>query len=161
MILVKQIHVKDPNTSLTEYTGLREEMVASNVATDAMFPNGRKNKAYGGGDTSRDHWIMGRIRGGKFRLRMWRSKDNTPAEPAPYRTESETDFRESAVCLSESLVNTLTQGTPDSAYCYDTQSLRAIRTHAHRLLEAVANGRIMKAAEDIKCGEVVYLDQWR
>ncbi|HJX17778.1 MAG TPA: hypothetical protein VJ437_06230 [Acidiferrobacterales bacterium] len=63
--------------------------------------------------------------------------------------------------LSEALLNTLTQGAPDSAYRYDTQSLQAIRTHAHRLLEAVASSRVVKATENIKCGEVVHLDEWR
>jgi hypothetical protein len=157
MILITPIPLKAPDTLLTEYVGTREELLAEHIATPEMFPAEQKIKAYGGGDTSRDHWIMERIRGGRFRLRMWRPKDYAPAMPTPHRTENEAEFREDAVRLSETLLNMLTQGAPDNPYRYDTQSLQAIRTHAHRLLEAVANGRIVKVTENIKRREVVHL----
>jgi len=161
MILITPIPLKAPDALLTEYVGTRKELIAGSIATRDMFPAGRKLKASGGSPAINDYWNNVRIRGGRFRLRMWRPKDCRPAEPVPHRTENEADFREDAMRLSEALLNTLTQGAPDSAYRYDTQSLQAIRTHAHRLLEAVASSRVVKATENIKCGEVVHLDEWR
>ena len=159
MILITPIHVENELLQITEYVGARDELMAEGMATEAMFPAGRKLTA-SGSFTDDHHWAIRRIRGGKFRMRVWRPKDDKPAEPAPHRAENEAAFRESVMCFSGAFVETFLDHTvQDDAYRYDAESLQAIRLHAHRLLEAVAKGRVVKVAASR--GEVVRLDQWR
>jgi hypothetical protein len=159
MILIKPIHIENELIQLTEYVGARDELMAEGMATEAMFPVGRKLTALGS-FTDDHHWAIRRIRGGKFRMRVWRPKDDKPDEPTPRRAENEAVFREEAMLCSGAVLKTLIeQIAQDDAYRYDAESLRAIRLHAHRLLEAVEKGRIVKVAASR--GKVVRLDQWR
>lgn len=159
MILITPIHVENELIQVTEYVGARDELMAEGMVTEAMFPAGRKLMA-SGSFTDDHHWTIRRIRGGRFRLRVWRPKDDKPAEPMPHRSENEAAFRESVVCFSGAFVETFLQHiVQDGAYRYDAESLWAIRLHAHRLLEAIAKGRVVKVAASR--GEVVRLDRWR
>ena len=159
MILITPIPMEDQRIQVTEYVGARDDLVAEGMATEAMFPAGRKFKTWGG-STIFNQWDITRIRGGKFRLKIWRPKDDKPAEPMPHRAENEAVFREEALLCSGAVLKTLIeQIAQDDAYRYDAESLREIRLHAHRLLEAIAKGRVVKVAASR--GEVVSLDQWR
>ena len=39
-------------------------------------------------EAENNHWIIRRIRGGSFRMRVWRSKDDRLEEPTPHRAEN-------------------------------------------------------------------------
>ena len=159
MILIMPIHIENELIQLTEYVGARDELMAEGMATETMFPADRKRKTFGN-FTEDHHWSIRRIRGGKFRMRVWRPKDDRPAEPAPHRAENEAAFREEALLCSGAFLETLIKHTfQDDAYRYDAESLQAIRLHAHRLLEVITTGRVVKVAASR--GEVVRLDQWR
>ena len=163
MILITPIHVENELLQITEYIGARDELMAEGMATEAMFPAGRKRTA-SGSFTDDHHWAIRRISGGRFRMRVWRPKDDKPAEPMPHRAENEAVFRDEALLCSGAFLETLIKHTfQDDAYRYDVESLQAIRLHAHRLLEAIATGRVVKVAEKVAVphGKVVHLDQWR
>lgn len=81
-------------------------------------------------------------------------------EAEQQRTENEASFQEDAVRHSGMLLGGLIHHVvKDDAHRYDAESLRAIRLHADRLLEAIERGRVVKITAPR--GEVVRLDQWR
>ena len=161
MLLIRPIPVKAPDTRLTEYIGTHDELIAQHVATLDMFPAGRKLKASGDGRSNNDHWDLVRIRGGQFRLRVWRSVVPVLTDNARTSRNDESDLRGDSLWLARGMVDALIRMDRGSRQQYDASSMREIRKHAYRLVTAIESGRIETAVTERPSADVVRLDQWR
>ncbi len=160
MILIKTIP-SDSCFYVTEHTGGKAELIAAGVASDAMFPAGRKRIRYAAESERSFHgyhsWKTYRVKGGKFLVRVVRRRE-APQRPAPWRTEAE--FRQHAAVLAAAMSATLLQRVSGEAEKDggDAIGYRYSRDCLQRLAALFEETETLLAGGEIEClrpGKVV------
>lgn len=160
MMLIKPVPLDNDGLSLTEYTGTKAKLIASGVAREDMLPIGRKrvrNQRFDDADFNDYHgWSLRLVKGGLFKVKVWRIKEREQSRPAPWKDEA--DFRrhliEPAEILLEALIN---RADGERGYRYSKASLQRLAELSEEILSLLDGGEI----EHTKPEKVVHLDRWR
>lgn len=168
MMLIKPVPLDNDGLSLTEYTGSKADLIASGVAREDMFPIGRKrvlNQRYGNADFKDYHvWSTRRVKGGLFKVKVWRIKEREQPRPAPWKDEA--DFRQGVLETAEIMLATLVsqasgelekKNSGTISYRYSLASLQRLAELSEEIAGLLGGGEI----EHMRSGKVVHLDRWR
>lgn len=68
----------------TEYTGTREDLIASGIASQDMFPRGRKQVSSHFGQTLTESWIVSRLREERFIVTIMHERDQAANRALPW-----------------------------------------------------------------------------
>jgi hypothetical protein len=160
MMLIRHIPV-DAKLSVTKYTGSKRELISAGIANDPMFPAGRKRMLHSAKDDEFNgyhRWETWRIKGGKFRVEVWRKNERGVQ---PVRWKGEADFRQHVAILVEAVSNMLIQRASgetekDSSgtisYRYSTTGLQRLSELLGEVSSLLADGEVEHARpEKVVC----------